>query len=532
MKDVNILDAEKFLSIIDTLPDGVIVVDEANMVMFVNKSAKEILSLDLERSVDKKDIKEFSGILWKFIREVSKSEKDSMIRRISFPDFRNKKVRECWENLLCENEECPLYGKNGVKCWNSCKSPKFYGGATNECEQCEYFQELPKIYLQTRGEKIIEDGKITGTIIIIRDVTKFHQVEQMKERFVSSISHELRTPVSVIRLYTSNLLRYQEQLSEEKKLEFTKVIHDQGLLLQKMVEDLLRTTKIDTKSVYKNKGLVTFSEIVQATLEDMQDTIELYGVPVKFSCGSICDDLMVRADAKNLELAVSCCLDNAIKYNQDGGEVHIKGIEVVEDGVRYKGINIVDNGWGILEKDKDKIFDSFFRSRSEEYNIPGVGLGLTIAKAIIEDHNGKIRIESEFKKGTECEIIFPVDDAKKKILIVDDEMDFHVLVNQLFEMKGYETLNAISGEQGLEILKTEVPNLILLDLMMPGMNGQEVLQKIREDSRTEKVPVVIITAEREYDPKKLKALGADDYISKPFSGDVLLDVLNRFFYKE
>jgi CheY-like chemotaxis protein len=205
---------------------------------------------------------------------------------------------------------------------------------------------------------------------------------------------------------------------------------------------------------------------------------------------------------------------------------------VVEDAVRYKGINIVDTGWGILAEDKDKIFDSFFRSRSEEYNIPGVGLGLTIAKAIIEDHNGKIRIESEFKKGTECKIIFPVDDVKKKILIVDDEMDFHILVNQLFELKGYETLNAMSGEQGLEILSTEVPNLILLDLMMPGMSGEEVLQKIREDSRTEKVPVVIITAEREYDPKKLKALGADDYISKPFSGDVLLDVLNRFFYKE
>ncbi|MFH0772274.1 MAG: response regulator, partial [Candidatus Omnitrophota bacterium] len=224
---------------------------------------------------------------------------------------------------------------------------------------------------------------------------------------------------------------------------------------------------------------------------------------------------------------------NALKFTEAQKSVTVSTSFYGTDK-NFIQISVRDEGVGIEKKDFDKLFKKFQQlDSSMTRKVAGTGLGLAICKQIVELHGGKIWVESELGKGSKFSFILPVayEEAKmgKKILVIDDEADLCATIKAQLEASGFNILAALSGQEGLDKVKDYKPDLVILDLMMPLMDGFEVCSRLKKDPQTSSIPIVVLTAlEHDDAAKKALSAGAEGYLVKPFEQDALLFTIREF----
>lgn len=251
-----------------------------------------------------------------------------------------------------------------------------------------------------------EKERASGVIVVIQDTTKQAKLDDMRKEFVANVSHELKTPLTSIKTYTETIL--DQDIDEESKNKFLNVILNEANRMTRLVSDLLQLTKFDYKKVAWNKIEFDLPELVKQICE--KHKIQADTKNQILDCFITSNVPTVNADRDGIEQVVTNILTNSIKYTPEGGNIKVYVGSVHDDAY----IKIIDNGIGIPKEDLPRVFERFYRvDKARSREMGGTGLGLPIAKEIIEANGGSIDMKSEIGKGTEVVIKVPLKTVVK-----------------------------------------------------------------------------------------------------------------------
>jgi len=258
-----------------------------------------------------------------------------------------------------------------------------------------------KIYLKQLDRNL-------GYLFVIRDVTPFIELEKLRQQFVSMVSHELRTPIAAINSSLQNLIRHRKKLDEEQQDKLFTIIQRNGDLLTLMLEDLLIAARIEAASLDLEKNTCNLSNTIEKIHQELEYRIKEKNLTLQVEINS---NIQIQADLKRLSQVFRILIDNAVKFSQKESEIRIQAIENYQGLENPKGIpgvliKFIDQGMGIPKKDLPKIFGKFHRG-SNVGTISGTGLGLNIAKTLVELHDGTISVESQEGRGSTFSIFLP-----------------------------------------------------------------------------------------------------------------------------
>lgn len=408
-----------------------------------------------------------------------------------------------------------------------------------------------------------------GSVVLVRDITVEKQVDRMKTEFVSSVSHELRTPLTSVLGFAKLIQKKLEETvfpliqTEDKKAlravrqvgENIEIIVAEGARLTKLINDVLDIAKMEAGKTDWHMEPLTVEEIVDRAMSATSALFENKGLK---AVRDIEDGIPPTiGDRDRLIQVVINLISNAVKF-QDRGAITCQAKHTGDTLT----ISVIDQGIGIAPEDLPKVFEKFKQVGDTLTNKPqGTGLGLPISKEIVEHHSGKIWVESEVGKGTTFAFTLPIQDianttdssaspsevssapeaseasanvpvassveisvlnsTQRSILIVDDDSHIRQLLRQVCEPRGYLVREARDGADAIAQIKSLQPDLILLDIMMPKMNGFDVALVIQNDPSAASIPVVILSGIEE--KERAASLGVDAYLTKPID----VDLLNR-----
>ena len=400
-----------------------------------------------------------------------------------------------------------------------------------------------------------DSGEITGFLTVGRDVTERLRLEEAarraeaaeesnrtKNEFLSRMNHELRTPLNAILGFAQ--LMIMNDATESQK-EAAQQIMKGGTHLLTLVDEIRDTTGMEQGAFAIECAAIPLSIAVDeaASLTEFlaQERSVTMSVPAA-TCST-----WILADKVRFRQVLLNLVSNAIKYNREGGEVIITADET-EAG--YARLTIADTGPGIEPEMLDRLFVPFDRLGAERSEVEGTGLGLVLSKRLVEAMHGRIDVSSEPGVGSSFSVELPVAAAGSfeadigllleesletveatrthKILYIEDQLSNLRLIERVFERRPRVSLvAAMQGQLGVEIARQDPPAMILLDMNLPDISGDEVLKRLRQDPRTQNVPVVVISADAtEMTTKRMLAAGAIDYLTKPVDVSRLLELVD------
>lgn len=375
-------------------------------------------------------------------------------------------------------------------------------------------------------------------------IDEANRANEAKSLFLSSMSHELRTPMNSI-LGFAQLLKNDTNLPlMDTQRQSVELILSSGNHLLALINDILDLSRIEAGRLSLSPEIV----LVDCVIEEVVASIKSIAVKdaVTVVCKFVQSGVYVMADSTRLKQVLTNLLTNAVKYNRKKGSV-VVSYEVRDNDMLR--IQVEDTGYGIPGDKLGMLFQPFSRLGKELTDIEGTGIGLTITKRLVELMNGCIGVESVVGKGT----LFYIDlkrvpkpalamDKKTDItsmqkpqkiknrtmLHVEDNPGNLVLVQSILKRRPQiELLSATSAESGIEIARAKRPDVILMDINLPGMSGYEALEILRDGEETKKIPVVAISANAMVkDVEKGKAAGFVNYITKPINVSYFLQVVD------
>ncbi len=379
-------------------------------------------------------------------------------------------------------------------------------------------------------------GGAPGLVAALRDVSREAEVERLKNEFISTVSHELRTPMTSIKGYTDLLFLGMAGGLTDTQRNFLQIIKTNADRLTALVNDILDISRIETGRLRLTIEALDLVDIVNNVVISFQEQYREKGLSLVWEPPP--EELPpVRGDAARVTQVLTNLVSNAWQYTLPGGRVTI----TIQPADGFLQVNVSDTGIGIKEEDLGRVFDRFYRADDpvvEEAG--GTGLGLSIVKMFVEMLGGQIWVESQVGTGstfsftlplmtTEAPEISPelltveeptVLGRRQKVLVVEDDHDLALLLRRQLEAEGYQVLLAGSGEDALWLAREEQPQLITLDIMLPDLDGFVVLERLKDSPVTAPIPVIIVSVLS--DPDKGYALGAVDYVVKPFEEEKLL----------
>ena len=348
---------------------------------------------------------------------------------------------------------------------------------------------------------------------------------QAKSRYLTGISHELRTPLNAILGY-AQLLEKNQQIPPPQR-ESIGTIRRSGEYLADLIEGLLDISKIEAGRLDLAHTQVRLPLLVDQLVTMFRIQAENKNIRFHFICENRLPEY-VKTDEKRLRQILINLLSNAVKFTQQG-DVIFK--------VRYRSqvaeFTITDSGVGISEEDKERIFRPFERVRKPGMpHIPGTGLGLTITRLLTEIMGGDISLHSEPDRGSTFKVtlmlssvanpsVVPVDQrqvvglagARRTLMVVDDDPTHRGLISDMLSPLGFVVLEAPDGFACLEMLKQCQPELFLLDVSMPDMDGWEVARRLKQKGN--RSPIIMVSADAREGNEEERARLVDDYIVKP-----------------
>ena len=398
----------------------------------------------------------------------------------------------------------------------------------------------------------LESIVASRTAELSRKVDEATKANNAKSDFLSQMSHELRTPMNAI-LGFGQLL--EMQLPEGQFRSNASHIVTGGNHLLKLINEVLDLAKIESGSIEMAEDEVSLTEIVEECLLLLRQLAESKNIDIINNVSSI-ENHYIKADFFRLKQVVLNLLSNAVKYNRDNGTVVLSCGEVNSGTLR---LSIKDTGNGMNEAQLEKLFRPFERMGAELSDIEGTGIGLVISKSLIEMMHGDIGVESTPGLGSrfwidmhcrekgdvivnEIEVpdqtisvpLTETNNEDRSILYIEDNPANLLLIERIVEQHTpYIFFSAMTPTLGLEMVRKHRPDLILLDINLPEMNGYEVMERLQAEDATSDIPVIAITANAmPSEVERGKAAGFLEYVLKPIEVNGLIDVINRVMSRE
>lgn len=356
----------------------------------------------------------------------------------------------------------------------------------------------------------------------------------MKNIFLSQISHDLRTPLNSILGYTQILLELNEKDPRNNRMLTN--IHKSSYHLLDLIDELLDFSAIGAGNIRVDVKPIN----VQSFLQDCVNTMSKIDNPnVEIIVDRMATDLFLQADEMRLKQIIHNLLVNAVKYNHPDGTITIS----VEQEEAVK-INVKDTGIGLPEHEMDKLFEPFYRSDRNMRKWKGTGLGLAIVANLTEKMNGKYGACNNEEDGATFWVEFPQTlsnalslekenlshTAKKEVLYIEDEPDNIFLMKEMLRTLDYINLECeTTGRSGMEKAIESMPDLILLDLGLPDMNGKQVLEQLKITEVTKRIPIVVVSADtNELTKEEIMNAGCAEYVTKPINLKELRNTMAKY----
>ncbi|NDV58247.1 two-component regulator propeller domain-containing protein [Bacteroides sp. 519] len=406
----------------------------------------------------------------------------------------------------------------------------------------------PPLWLSTPAYMFYILITICIIILLFRNMRQRqrHEMNEAKMRFFTNVSHDLRTPLSLIIIPLEKLLSLNIEKWIKHEIE---LIYRNAETLLNEVNLLLDFRQLDQEKTQLNLSYGNFSDFVRDVCNSFSP--QAYKKGITFDLQINDSQLCMDFDHNKIQRVLFNLLSNAVKFNNENGNITFTLDKIRKDDSEFVRIQIADTGIGIKDENKKKVFERFYQEHQIKSTYIGSGIGLHIVKEYVELHNGDIEIKDNQLQGTIFIITLPItrnyiEGAKEEneiiteksttgesltistntdrnsILIVEDNDDFRMfLINCLKDY--YIVFEASNGKKALEILSEQSVQIVISDIMMPVMDGMELCREIKTDIRYSHIPVILLTARTasEHVVNALKE-GADDYITKPFNLDILL----------
>lgn len=334
-----------------------------------------------------------------------------------------------------------------------------------------------------------------------------------KSNFLSSMSHELRTPLNAIIGFSEMLIDRHFGDLNKKQARYATNIHDSGTHLLGLVNDILDLSKIDAGKMELALSRVNIAALLTESLVVVQEGCEKKGIELNTAISEALSNFQIQADEQKLRQILYNLLSNAAKFTPDGGKIRVAANLIPDSGPRIAElqkqgtietaqsaieISVADSGIGLAPEKLESVFDLFYQVRGAfSGKTKGTGLGLYLVRKMVGMHGGTVRAESKGRgKGSTFTFRIPVvqPDKMPLILVADDEVHIRHLLAQALTLDGkYRVETARNGTEAMLKLGKIRPDLIILDLFMPGMNGVEVCRAIRDDADLKQLPIILIT---------------------------------------
>jgi len=441
----------------------------------------------------------------------------------------------------------PMHSFLGIPVYYGQTLIGMYGLANRPNGYDEKILELLKAFSSTyatiiQAKRSLEIKKQTQ-IDLIHTKEQAESANKAKSIFLSSMSHELRTPLNAI-LGFAQLLNLQENLNDESKSNVKDIIYA-GRHLSKLINEVLDLAKIESGKTTVSLEPVSFTDLIDECEMLIVGLSEKHQIEVIFS-DNCSKNYFIHADYTKLKQVILNLITNAIKYNNKNGTVII---DCNPNQNNELTVSIKDNGPGIRANDIPKLFVPFNRLGAEsDSGIEGSGIGLVITKQLLDLMHGQLFVNSTFGEGSEFSFTIPMTNItpaeqpelvnndtnnhhqkNKKIFYIEDNLANLSMVKQLIEKwTDFEFLSATDPLVGIEDIKHHMPDIILLDINLPKMNGHEVIRHLKEHKICTHASIFALTANAmESDVNKIWNAGFDEYVSKPIDIQNLLDKLNK-----
>ena len=372
-----------------------------------------------------------------------------------------------------------------------------------------------------------------------------HEMDEAKLRFFTNISHDLRTPLSLIITPLDQLLKSGKVPAAREELE---LMRRNASTLMNEVNQLLDFRRLDQQKAQYVPTYGNLSAFVAGVCEAFTALAQKNGISLQFTARSPL--LEMNFDRNKMQRILYNLLTNALKYNHEGGSVTVTVDEVLTPDGAAARIRVADTGIGIKDENKPKIFDRFFQEPHTDTTYMGSGIGLHIVKEYVALHRGTITLTDNHPTGSIFSVLIPIDRSQTAtqaeqtqpvqpdapaglpevgqqsdncLLIVEDNEDFRKFLVSCLKDK-YRVLEASNGQEALEVLEQQTVNLIISDVMMPVMDGMELCRRVKHDIRYSHIPIILQTARTADEHvlnglKEAEAAGLDAGESPQVSGD-------------
>ncbi len=404
--------------------------------------------------------------------------------------------------------------------------------------------------MAVRGVPILDDGETREWVGTHTDITERKRAEEelnaakaaaesanrAKSQFLANMSHELRTPLSAVIGYSEMLEEEMEEAGDEALLGDVRKIQSNARHLLSLINDVLDLSKIEAERMTTFAETFAVEELVRGVASTVETLVQQKGNEVVLDLAPDLGEM--HTDQVKLRQCLFNLVSNAAKFTE-GGRIALQVARVGDDVV----FKVADSGIGMTPEQLERLFERFSQAdASTTRRFGGTGLGLAITRAFCHLLGGDVEVASTYGKGStftirlpsvmpeqpaeEAEASAPASSGQHIVLVVDDDPAQRDLLSRFLEREGFAVLTAADGRAGIELARTQHPRAILLDVMMPQMDGWSVLGALKADPNLATIPVVMVTFVNE--PGLGESLGAADTVLKPVEWDRLKSVMERF----